>query len=76
MKIMYFIQVLETVSLMSSGFPHRMRYKAFNARYKCLAFPSSLPLYRTDERAVDDCDVILDCYNRALKAIGKKNPVF
>ena len=27
------LQVLETVNLMARGFPHRMRFKAFNARY-------------------------------------------
>ena len=26
------LQILETVNLMAGGFPHRMRFKAFNAR--------------------------------------------
>lgn len=28
------LQVLETVNLMARGFPHRMRFKAFNGRYR------------------------------------------
>jgi dachs protein len=27
------------VNLMAKGFPHRMRFKAFNARYRMLADP-------------------------------------
>jgi hypothetical protein len=33
------LQILETVNLMARGFPHRMRFKAFNARYRMLADP-------------------------------------
>ncbi|KAK2140441.1 hypothetical protein LSH36_1352g00024 [Paralvinella palmiformis] len=29
-------QILETLHLMTAGFPHRLRYKAFNARYRLL----------------------------------------
>ena len=28
------LQILETVNLMAGGFPHRMRFKNFNARYR------------------------------------------
>lgn len=28
------LQILETVNLMAGGYPHRMRFKAFNARYR------------------------------------------
>lgn len=51
------LQVLETVNLMASGFPHRMRFKLFTARYRMLA-PFRL-LRRTEEKALDDCKLIL-----------------
>lgn len=60
------LQILETVNLMAGGFPHRMRFKAFNARYRSLAHPMKM-LLRNDEKAVDDCEFILDCYSRQLK---------
>ncbi|VVC29843.1 Hypothetical protein CINCED_3A016888 [Cinara cedri] len=53
------LQVLETVNLMAGGYPHRMRYKAFNLRYKMLA-PFNR-LLRTDDRATEDCHLILQC---------------
>ncbi|XP_025419111.1 myosin-G heavy chain isoform X2 [Sipha flava] len=53
------LQVLETVNLMAGGYPHRMRYKAFNLRYKMLA-PFN-KLLRTDDRATEDCHLILQC---------------
>ena len=34
------LQVLETVNLMARGFPHRMRFKAFNSRYVVCGFTS------------------------------------
>ncbi|XP_061512472.1 unconventional myosin-Ia isoform X2 [Anopheles gambiae] len=52
------LQVLETVNLMASGFPHRMRFKQFTARYRMLA-PFRL-LRRCEEKALEDCKVILD----------------
>ena len=60
------LQILETVNLMHSGFPHRMRFKAFNARYKSLATPMK-NLHRTDSKAVEDCEFILDCYSKQVK---------
>lgn len=51
------LQVLETVNLMASGFPHRMRFKQFTARYRMLA-PFRL-LRRCEEKALDDCRLIL-----------------
>ena len=60
------LQIQETVNLMAGGFPHRMRFKAFNARYRALAAPAAA-LSRADEKAVADCETILDCYSRALK---------
>lgn len=53
------LQVLETVNLMASGFPHRMRFKLFTARYRMLA-PFRL-LRRNEEKALDDCKLILQC---------------
>ena len=52
------LQVLETVNLMASGFPHRMRFKQFISRYKMLA-PFRM-LRRCEEKIVDDCKLILD----------------
>ncbi len=63
------LQVSETVQLMSGGFPHRMRFKAFGARYRLLA-GRDRRLFRSDEKAVDDCETILDCYSRAIKEAG------
>ncbi|XP_066156566.1 unconventional myosin-Ia [Euwallacea fornicatus] len=51
------LQVLETVNLMAGGFPHRMRYKAFNSRYRLLAPFSELS--RTEEKITEDCKTIL-----------------
>lgn len=52
------LQVLETVNLMASGFPHRMRFKQFTSRYRMLA-PFRM-LRRCEEKALDDCKLILD----------------
>lgn len=30
------LQILETVQLMASGYPHRMRFRAFSCRYRAL----------------------------------------
>ena len=60
------LQILETVNIMSGGFPHRMRFKAFNARYKAIVHPHRA-LSGADEKAVDDCETILDCYSRKLR---------
>lgn len=56
---------------MSGGFPHRLRFKQFNARYRCLARSNSL--LKSDEKAVDDCETILDCYSHALKTIPSES---
>ncbi|KAF0300387.1 Myosin-VIIa [Amphibalanus amphitrite] len=58
------LQLLETVNLMAAGYPHRMRFKAFNSRYRLLA-PSKL-LRRTEDKAVDDCRTILDSFSATL----------
>ena len=60
------LQILETVNIMSGGFPHRMRFKAFNARYRAIVRPHRT-LSGADEKAVDDCETILDCYSRKLR---------
>ncbi|GFS83011.1 unconventional myosin-Vb [Nephila pilipes] len=54
------LQVLETVNLMAGGFPHRMRFKAFNIRYRLIA--PFKKLKRTDDKAVEDCKLILECF--------------
>merc|ERR1719150_2142217 len=51
---------------MARGFPHRMRFKAFNGRYRMLARPMNI-LKRTDEKSVEDCELILDCYSQLAK---------
>ncbi|CRK99962.1 CLUMA_CG013257, isoform B [Clunio marinus] len=53
------LQVLETVNLMASGYPHRMRFKQFICRYKML-IPFRL-LKLCEENALEDCKLILDC---------------
>ena len=62
------LQVIETVHLMAKGFPHRMRFKAFNSRYRMLAKPMSI-LRRSDEKVVEDCELILDCYSQVAKVL-------
>ena len=64
------LQILETVTLMHSGFPHRMRFKAFNNRYKSLAKPLK-KLHRLDSKSVEDCEFILDCYSRQVKNVSE-----
>lgn len=51
------LQVLETVNLMASGFPHRMRFKQFNARYRMLA-PFCL-VRRSEDKMEECCNMIL-----------------
>lgn len=53
------LQVLETVNLMASGYPHRMRFKQFISRYKMLIPFRTLRL--CEENALEDCKLILDC---------------
>ncbi|XP_054082848.1 myosin-G heavy chain isoform X3 [Zeugodacus cucurbitae] len=53
------LQVLETVNLMASGFPHRMRFKQFNARYVAMLAPFRLHR-RSEDKAMEDCNLILE----------------
>lgn len=53
------LQVLETVNLMTSGFPHRMRFKQFFTRYMMIVPLRSLQ--RCDDKIVENCKQILDC---------------
>jgi len=57
-------QVLETVNLMAYGYPHRMRLKAFNSRYRLLA--PFHELSRTEEQAAEDSSRILHSFQQAL----------
>lgn len=41
----------------SSGFPHRMRFKAFLSRYSVIARASDLR--RVEDKCVEDCHTIL-----------------
>jgi len=43
---------------MAGGFPHRMRFKAFNTRYRLLA--PFARLQRTEEKVLEDCNLILE----------------
>ncbi len=63
------LQVAETVNLMAGGFPHRMRFKAFAARYRPLAVTRGRRLFWRDEKAVNDCETVLDCYSDELRII-------
>ncbi|XP_046398448.1 unconventional myosin-Ia [Ischnura elegans] len=79
------LQILETVNLMAGGFPHRMRFKAFNNRYRSLA-PSHC-LRSTGQRpcappiggdggnggqqeGAEMCMLILQCFQQALLIAG------
>ena len=57
---------------MYGGFPHRMRFKVFNARYRALAEPIRR-LKGTENKAVEDCEFIIDCYNRTKADNAHKN---
>uniref|UniRef100_T1IKQ6 Myosin motor domain-containing protein n=1 Tax=Strigamia maritima TaxID=126957 RepID=T1IKQ6_STRMM len=65
------LQVLETVNLMASGFPHRMRFKVFNCKYRCLA--PFKKIKRTDDKAIDDCKLILESFSRCVEAAPKRS---
>ncbi|XP_065202156.1 unconventional myosin-Va isoform X2 [Planococcus citri] len=57
MKQIRSLQILETVTLMAGGYPHRMRFKAFNTRYRLLAPFAKMRCI--EERAAEDCRLIL-----------------
>lgn len=61
------LQVLETVNLMAGGYPHRMRFKAFNARYRPLA--PFAELRRVEEKATEDCLLVI---RHGLERAGKE----
>ena len=69
------LQILETVNIMSGGFPHRMRFKAFNSRYRAIVVNSHRALISADEKAVDDCETILDCYSQKLKELASSTSI-
>ena len=66
------LQILETVNLMAGGYPHRMRFKNFNARYRALA-TIRRHLARSDELALDDCKSILDQLKSSLQQAAEEN---
>lgn len=55
MKQVRALQILETVNLMAYGLPHRMRFKAFNQRYRLLV-PFGL-LRKDEDKLIEDCNV-------------------
>ncbi|CAG0904918.1 unnamed protein product, partial [Cyprideis torosa] len=59
------MQVMETVNLMAGGFPHRMRFKAFNSRYKLLAPFRSLR--RSEDHILDDAKLILTSFSQRIE---------
>ncbi|KAK0180000.1 hypothetical protein PV327_005688 [Microctonus hyperodae] len=62
------LQVLETVNLMAGGYPHRMRFKAFNARYRLIA--PFKQLRRAEEQAVEDTKLILQNAQQVKSKFG------
>ncbi|RWS31912.1 unconventional myosin-IXb-like protein [Leptotrombidium deliense] len=83
------LQVLETVALMAGGLPHRMRFRAFNSRYRCLA--PFKKLKRLEDKAIDDskvailthsilsenncfAQILLDCFVKAIENIRSRSP--
>ncbi|XP_003739021.1 unconventional myosin-IXa [Galendromus occidentalis] len=71
MKQLRDLQVLETVNLMASGYAHRIKFSAFNRRYRLLAPFKSLE--RTELKAVLDCQLILEYFTEALKKVKLSN---
>ncbi|XP_034940229.1 unconventional myosin-IXb isoform X2 [Chelonus insularis] len=62
------LQVLETVNLMAGGYPHRMRFKAFNTRYRLIA--PFKQLRRSEEQAVEDTKLILQNAQQVKSKFG------
>ncbi|XP_077867998.1 unconventional myosin-X-like [Saccoglossus kowalevskii] len=58
------LQILETVHLMAGGYPHKMRFRSFNHRYKFLSRHKRLR--RSEEKAIEDTKAILDSFLKAL----------
>ncbi|KAL1417428.1 hypothetical protein MTO96_006171 [Rhipicephalus appendiculatus] len=71
MKQLRALQVLETVNLMAGGLPHRMRFKAFNVRYRLLA-PFKI-LKKTEDKAVGDCKLILEYFSQTIDNVKLSN---
>nr|XP_027238453.1 unconventional myosin-IXb-like [Penaeus vannamei] len=67
------LQVLETVNLMAGGYPHRMRFKTFNMRYRLLA--PFKKLRRVEDKTVDDCKLVLEYFVRSLEDVNKSSTV-
>ncbi|XP_077979493.1 uncharacterized protein LOC144434854 [Glandiceps talaboti] len=76
------LQVLESVHLMAGGYPHKMRFKSFNHRYKFLSRHKRLR--RSEEKAIEDTKAILESFLKAMDdskqpytstnwALGKKH---
>ena len=64
------LQVIETVNLMSAGFPHRMRFKAFNARYRILLRNRNKADFGSVE---EESETILNVYSQGLKHVHPRH---
>ncbi|GBP15808.1 Unconventional myosin-VIIb [Eumeta japonica] len=52
------LQALETATLMASGYPHRMRFRAFAARYRALG-PRGADVVAADRDSAEACGTVL-----------------
>ncbi|KAH8028346.1 hypothetical protein MRX96_000085 [Rhipicephalus microplus] len=62
---------LLSVDCHDPGLPHRMRFKAFNVRYRLLA-PFKI-LKKTDDKAVGDCKLILEHFSQTIANVKLSN---
>lgn len=58
---------------MAGGYPHRMRFKTFNMRYRLLA--PFKKLRRVEDKTVDDCKLVLEYFVRSLEDVNKSSTV-
>ncbi|XP_072030082.1 LOW QUALITY PROTEIN: myosin-I heavy chain-like [Amphiura filiformis] len=54
------LQILETVHLITGGYPHQLKMSEFVRRYRFLAHHKRLR--GTSDRLHDDCKILLDCF--------------
>jgi len=61
------LQILETVNLMACGLPHRMRFRAFNSRFRCIG-PFRC-FKKSEDKAIDECKVGLMNINQKIQKV-------
>ncbi|XP_074602506.1 unconventional myosin-IXb-like dachs isoform X2 [Brevipalpus obovatus] len=66
------LQILETVNLMACGLPHRMRFRAFNSRFRCIN-PFRY-FKKSEDKAIDECKALLDNLRSTLEELESINP--